>query len=99
MYDVAFGLVCPQDLNTMDSDLPNTMEWALYLLFSVAGRLVIVCYTTPIFILLALPMTAVYRYVQVGSSRPLVLAPGPYRRTTARLAINICCPLLPAGKA
>lgn len=51
----------------MDSHLPNTMEWALYLVFSVVGRLIIVCYTTPLFTLLVLPMAAIFHYVQVGT--------------------------------
>lgn len=51
----------------MDSHLPNTMEWALYLVFSVVGRLIIVCYTTPLFTLLVLPMAAIFHYVQVGN--------------------------------
>ena len=64
--DTVNDCVLPQDLHVVDTELPDTMEWALYCAFGLVGKLAIICYITPLFLLLLLPIAAVFSYIQVG---------------------------------
>ena len=53
------------DIDTVDNVLPLTMEMWLDCVFAVIATLIVICYSTPIFLVMILPLAVVYFFVQV----------------------------------
>ncbi|XP_049823783.1 multidrug resistance-associated protein 1 isoform X8 [Aethina tumida] len=63
-----------KDVDVLDSILPPNIFYSLYLLFEVIGTLVVISYTTPLFVIVILPIGVVYYFIQrfyVATSRQL----------------------------
>lgn len=62
------------DIDTVDNVLPLTVEMWLDCVFAVIATLIVICYSTPIFLVTILPLAVVYFFVQrfyVSTSRQL----------------------------
>ena len=55
-----------QDIEAIDSTLPDNMLELLYSLFGAISVLVVICYSTPIFLVMILPLGIVYFLLQVS---------------------------------
>ena len=53
------------DIDTVDNVLPLTVEMWLDCVFAVVATLIVICYSTPIFLVTILPLAVVYFFVQV----------------------------------
>ncbi|OAD61579.1 Multidrug resistance-associated protein 1 [Eufriesea mexicana] len=63
-----------KDVDVLDTSLPQQISDSIYCLFEVIATVVVISYSTPIFISVILPISAVYYFVQrlyVASSRQL----------------------------
>ncbi|XP_063922484.1 multidrug resistance-associated protein 1 isoform X3 [Zophobas morio] len=62
------------DINILDNVLPGTLQSAFVMMFTVLGTLVVISYTTPIFISVIVPIGILYYFIQrfyVATSRQL----------------------------
>lgn len=63
-----------KDVDVIDNVLPMTMRFWVMMFFNVVGVLVVISYSTPIFLSIALPIAIVYYFIQkfyVATSRQL----------------------------
>ncbi|XP_072760187.1 multidrug resistance-associated protein 1 isoform X6 [Anoplolepis gracilipes] len=63
-----------KDVDILDTSLPAQISDTIYCLFEVVATLVVISYSTPIFILVIVPIGAIYYFIQrfyVASSRQL----------------------------
>jgi len=62
-----------QDVKAIDNDLPETFMEVLYSLFMVLSVFVVIIYSTPIFLVLVIPLGVVYITLQVRVSCELFI--------------------------
>ncbi|XP_011636993.1 multidrug resistance-associated protein 1 isoform X2 [Pogonomyrmex barbatus] len=63
-----------KDVDVLDTSLPPQISDTIYCLFEVIATLVVISYSTPVFILVILPIGAIYYFIQrfyVATSRQL----------------------------
>ena len=62
-----------KDVDSIDVVIPKTMSFFIMILMAVLGTLFVICYSTPIFLAVSLPLSAIYYFVQVLQSQLALL--------------------------
>nr|QAA95906.1 ATP-binding cassette sub-family C member 1 [Diaphorina citri] len=65
---------CGKDVDTVDNILPNLLLTGVYSSFTVLATIFVICYSTPVFIFVIVPVSVLYFFIQrfyVATSRQL----------------------------
>jgi len=62
-----------KDIDVVDSQLPRSLHSWIACALSVMGTVIVICYSTPLFLIVVLPMSIIYYLVQVHLPVPLLL--------------------------
>ncbi|XP_048239473.1 ATP-binding cassette sub-family C member 2-like [Haliotis rufescens] len=63
-----------QDIDTIDTSMPSTVEYAINTLLQVLSSIIVISFTTPIFLVVVVPLVILYYFIQrfyVTTSRQL----------------------------
>ena len=64
---------CSKDVDSLDVQLPSVVRRFLYLTLPLTSIIVIVSYSTPIFLVIVVPMGFLYYFFQVMSTSVIII--------------------------
>ena len=53
-------------MDKVDNNIPMYLRWLIYNLATVMSTMIAICYSTPIFIVVAIPLIILYIIIQVS---------------------------------
>lgn len=63
-----------KDIDVIDASIPQSLSWFLQTFVSITGTMFLICYSTPFFLTVILPLSGLYIFMQVRKwSKPIYL--------------------------
>ena len=77
-----------KDIDVIDTMIPRNLSWFFQTSIAILGTVFLICYSTPLFMTVLLPLAVLYVLIQVSSRRPRTAFPTALTETQESLFVG-----------